>query len=181
MKWVKAVAVVSVLLIAVAFISLKRSHRKETPRSSMRVLETTDVASHPALLHAYKKYQQRGGRYIWGTNDCSVFVSDYLIKRSPKFKWRLTTASMDSIYVNQYRLYDAGIPTSGDILNYRYRSNRTDRQAGHCGVIVQKPTGTFVIHNCATRGLVIEAYKDFMRTAVLLGVNRLDIRTLRLK
>ena len=88
---------------------------------------------------------------------------------------------MDQIDVAPYGLTIEGSPKPGDVLNYRYRSRKSNGIAGHCGVVVRKPDGLWVIHNSMNRGLVIQKLAGFYATAKAMGVSQVDVTILRPK
>lgn len=177
-NWGIGAAVLIVIIVLLTSIP-PMLRRRPGGSSSLRPLTLEEVKLSPALTYAAERYFERGGRYIWGTNDCSVFVSDYLIKRIPAIKQRFTTAGFDSIYISDHGFEDATKPKAGDVINYRYLSKKTNQTAGHCGVVWQRLDGMFVIHNCLSKGLVIQPYVDFVATAVALGTPKSEIRLLR--
>jgi len=156
-----------------------RRTRVAAQKPSVRPVASADIASHPALVFAEKQYRRRGAKYIWGANDCSAFVSDYLSRQSKTLKSRVTTWELAQIGVEKYGLVVAGDTKTGDVLNYRYKSQRREGMAGHCGVVLKKPDGFWVVHNCASMGLVIQRLGEFYATAKAYGVGRADVIILR--
>lgn len=168
-----------VVLTVVSLVAIMRLRKPVLKPITLRQVTEADVAQNPALRYAAKKYRERGAKYIWGTNDCSVFVSDYLLKQPVPPKTRLTTVNLDQADVEPFGVTIEGTPKAGDVLNYRYVSKKTNERAGHCGVVVAKPDGLWVMHNCVTRGLVIQKLQNFIATAEWLGVKKYDVTILR--
>ncbi len=122
------------------------------------------------LQAAAKRYFQRGGKYEWGANDCSMFLIDYLKAHDVPFTRRLTTKEfadprlMKQLGLN--RVTDSLKP--GDVLVYRFRNGRS---YGHCGVVVLERGDIKVVHNSkAAGGLTTSSYDDFIEKAEEVGV-----------
>lgn len=121
----------------------------------------------PEIESARIKYVKKGDEYIWGSNDCSIFVMDYIIACGKKVKSRPTTETLMNPIATQAMGF---IPTKtnpkiGDILVYRYQ-NRDNQWRGHTGVVVWYKGALWVAHNTATRdGLVIQRLDKFKETA----------------
>lgn len=145
----------------------------------IRYVNAEDVSGSNSLEYAFSQYRKRGGRYIWGANDCSVFVSDYLSRKVSLPKPRLTTWDLCLDQVQTYGLKPANQPRHGDVVNYRYFSTKNKRMAGHCGVILKRQGSLWVIHNCATAGLVMERFDSFSNVATKLTGNKNRLRVLR--
>ncbi len=172
--------VLGLALVGSLALLLLRAKKPLVP-PSIRAVNSADLAGSAALQYAAKKYQQRGAKYVWGTNDCSVFVSDYLLRQPRPPKTRLTTWSLDQIDVEPHGLTIVFKPMPGDVLNYRYRSRKSNEIAGHCGVVVSKPDGLWVVHNSVNRGLVIQKLAGFYATAQAMGISKFDVTILRPK
>jgi hypothetical protein len=145
----------------------------------MRTVLPTDIAEYPALKYAVKKYAERGSQYVWGVNDCSVFVTDYLKGQAIPPKSRLTTVTLSQPDLTEFGLTQVQNAKDGDILNYRYLSQESNAKNGHCGVVVKLTNGLWVVHNCSAKGLVIQPFIDFLGTAKSLGVQEPQMRILR--
>lgn len=128
---------------------------------------------------AVHRYEARGGEYVWGRNDCSVFVTDYLRGRRVPIGARLTTACLASPEISGRGLRHAKNPRPGDVLNYRYRSAKTGRWAGHCGVVVRQGRALWVMHNARGHGLVVQPLPGFLRRAEEVGVRSGAVQVLR--
>lgn len=129
------------------------------------VYPVPDFQSNPAINFAVKKFRERGGTYIWGTNDCSVFVSDYLRKRQVQIGNRVTTEQLSQADFIPRGLKKVYAPTDGDVLNYRYISPKWNRPSGHCGVVFSQKSKLWVIHNSLYTGLTVQPLSDFLATA----------------
>lgn len=177
----KKVAAAALLLLLIGAVSwrLGAKAKPKTVPPSFRPTEANDLLGMPALQYAAKRYAARGAKYIWGVNDCSVFVSDYLSKQKRPPKSRLTTWNLDRADVAPFGLTVEGSPKPGDVLNYRYWSKKNKEMAGHCGVVIKKPDGLWVVHNCVTIGLATQRLSGFFATAQYLGVSKMDVAILR--
>ncbi|MEI7577672.1 MAG: hypothetical protein WCK51_12325 [Armatimonadota bacterium] len=182
MKYWKVTTVALVVLILIWSSLLVLKGRRSVPKPIViRAAVDADFRGSAALQYAAKRYRQRGAKYIWGTNDCSVFVSDYLLRLPHPPKTRLTTWNLNQVDVEPFGLTIEGSVKPGDVLNYRYRSRKRNEVAGHCGVVVQKPDGLWVVHNCVSMGLAIQRISSFYTTAQSLGVSKLEVTVLRPK
>ncbi len=135
-----------------------------------------------ALNNAEKIYFQHGAKYIWGENDCSKFVCDYMKALPVRVTDRMTTAEfyqpgfMQGIGFTEvnhdYR--------AGDVIVYRYKT--PGKRGGHCGVIVKKGPGVYVRHNSASRaGIATDTIGDFLAKAKMRGVAGNLVRVYRPK
>ncbi|MCU0316041.1 MAG: NlpC/P60 family protein [Fimbriimonadaceae bacterium] len=173
----------SVTLFTAIAIAILSRYQVQTQPKPVFVLPVTEVevSKSPALKYAAEKYWERGGNYQWGTNDCSVFVSEYLMKRGVPIKSRLTTALLAKPDVAQHGLSRVSEPRPGDILNYRYRRPQDQTTKGHCGVVVQRGDELWVMHNNSVSGLVVETLDRFEATAKAFGVESSNYLVLRSK
>lgn len=118
---------------------------------------------HPEIKFAEERYHANGGRYIWGANDCSIFVADYIKACGKPVSTRPTTETM-MWELEMRRMGFASTREStkpGDILVYRYRNSEGEWR-GHAGVVVWYRAHLWVAHNAASfNGLVLQDYKNF--------------------
>lgn len=142
------------------------------------------LRSDAALALAFGKFGSKGGRYIWGENDCSVFVSDYLAARSVPLSSRLTTADLaDRRVTSGLGLSVVGSQEvgQGDVLVYRY-TNGSLQARGHCGIVVLVGSELWVAHNSAGYdGVVLERLPSFLERARQMGAPGSAVRGLRLR
>ncbi|MCG9896090.1 MAG: hypothetical protein MH204_11510 [Fimbriimonadaceae bacterium] len=123
----------------------------------------------PPLQAATKRYFQRGGKYIWGRNDCSKFILDYLKARGSRVSMRHTTASL---------LWPGTMPGLGygpagaapeegeeQIWVFRYRGD-DGGPAGHTGIALGLGGRTVYIHNVSREGGLIWEEEDDFRARV---------------
>lgn len=154
-----------------------RDYRLDPER--LYAVSAKDLGGDPALLRARQRYENRGSRYIWGSNDCSAFVSDYLTAAGVPIGRRMTTKCLAEPDLTRRGLVDAGPADGGDVLNFRYLSKDGLGMAGHCGVVLRRGEELWVVHNREGSGLVMQRIEGFYRLAEGLGVSRRAVRTLR--
>lgn len=136
----------------------------------------TDL-SKPTQL-AIAKYWKRGGKYVWGKNDCSIFVLDYLKARGAPVTYRMTTHSMSQPAQMAALGYTIGNPTEARefIFVARYLNARREWR-GHTGIGVFYKNHRWYVHNASDPGgLVIEDEKTFAERMKQVGIS-LDAMT----
>jgi hypothetical protein len=134
-------------------------------------IPTVVLDNHSELKAAHRDYVKKGNEYIWGSNDCSVFVWDYLKASGKNPPSRPTTATMaHTDFLAQIGYKPTQKPyLPGDIIVYRY-TNRKGEPAGHTGIITNFDHRLFVVHNSAAHdGVIMEALPNFVKTAVRLS------------
>lgn len=138
----------------------------------------------PELSVAYQQYVQNGSKYIWGSNDCSIFVGSYINSCGTVCPLRATTVEiMKPEFMSQVGFQpESGKIKTGDILVFRYR-NKSNEWRGHTGVVVWHQDKHWVMHNTASQnGLVMELLPQFLQKAKTLTNNETDLlRTFRRK
>jgi hypothetical protein len=87
--------------------------------------------------------------------------------------------NLDQLDVEPFGLTIEGSVKPGDVLYYRYHSKKRNQMAGHCGVVVKKTDGFWVVHNCASMGLAIQTLAGFYGTAKTMGVEKVGVTILR--
>ena len=131
-----------------------------------------------SLKDAEDKFQQRGGKYIFGPNDCSIFLTDYLKSRGVRFNRsgieitnRLTT---ENLYETSFMKGNGFEPVSADkvkendILVYRYYDIDLKAECGHCGIVVWKNSTLSVEHNSSgNKGLATTPMNIFLERVAL--------------
>ncbi|MCB0825014.1 MAG: C40 family peptidase [Armatimonadetes bacterium] len=129
-------------------------------------------AKDPAAKKSYDQYMDKGGKYIWGANDCSIFVQDYMKASGANVEKRWTTKELFQPkrmekYGYSYWEHEAGNQfPDGTVLIYRWESG--DQGWGHCGIVTNHFGDTRVMHNDPiNKGLVVEPFNDFLRMAEL--------------
>jgi hypothetical protein len=132
----------------------------------------------PPLEKAAQEYWRLGGSYVWGKNDCSSFVTEYLRGIGGPSMPRLTTKWMDEMADGSFGLWQTSTPRPGDVLNYRYPSQEKPGMAGHCGVVIKRGDDLWVIHNAEALGLVRQRLEGFYARAAELGASRDQVRIL---
>lgn len=173
---IRTVALLAGLAIVVAWY---RADRLNPDR--LYAVTVNHIDHDPALVQALRLYASRGSRYVWGTNDCSVFVSDYLESAGVPIGQRMTTKCLAEPDLTRRGLIDAGPVEHGDVLNFRYMSRNGLGMAGHCGVVFRRDRELWVIHNKEGSGLVMQPLEGFYRLAESLSVDRYSVRVLRPK
>lgn len=131
------------------------------------------------LEHAAELYYKRGGRYVWGKNDCSMFLTDYLKAHDVQFPRRLTTKEMvDPKTMRSLGMREVkGAIRPGDVVVYRFRNGK---EMGHCGVVLLKDGELEVVHNSGSMGgLAVSRYRDFVAKAGELGARPEQILAFR--
>lgn len=154
--------------IAVIFILATVSVVKRISKPAYsRIVPDKQVVVTPELDYARQLYVQRGGKYIWGANDCSVFVGDYMKALSSKVPDRLTTKELARpSYMAKYGFkLVRDNPKPGDIYVFRYLSRKSGGPMGHCGIVVDTTKGLQAVqHNSGGEGgLTTFWHKDFMK------------------
>ncbi len=132
------------------------------------------------VQQAIEEFRVKGGRYKFGPNDCSTFVSDFLRASGAKVPERLTTADLAD--PNRRYLVGLGLARgprlTGDIFVVRYESG-TEEQ-GHCGILVRTEKGDVYVHNSATMGgVAVQKEEDFAELMRRKGVYLGDLTWLR--
>lgn len=115
------------------------------------------------LQKAIAKFWKRGGKYVWGSNDCSVFVLDYLKARGARITYRMTTHSMSNPREMEALGYLPGSRTSAKEFVFvgRYQNERGEWR-GHTGVGTLYKGHRWYVHNASgPGGLVIEEERAF--------------------
>lgn len=150
-------------------------------RQPAPALKLDDVDFPPAIDAALGRFAERGGAYEWGTNDCSVFVLDFLKASGVSIRRRLTTKE----------LYDVGImrgigfdqvqtaEQTGEVVVFRYMERRP---AGHCGLVVRHGDELVIVHNASSAGgVMVETWEQFLRRAESFGAARDSVRVFRMQ
>lgn len=121
------------------------------------------------LEHAAQQYYKRGGHYVWGKNDCSMFLTDYLKAHDIQFSRRLTTKEFaDPRLMRTLGLQPVkGKLKPGDVVVYRFRDGRS---MGHCGIVFLKDGELEVVHNSGSMGgLAVSSFEAFAARAQEFG------------
>ncbi|MFM9874672.1 MAG: CHAP domain-containing protein [Fimbriimonadaceae bacterium] len=124
----------------------------------------------PEIKSAYQKHIKNGGKYVWGANDCSIFVMNYIKACKKTVPFRPTTATMmDSLF-----MHNAGFKAeltdekAGDIIVFRYQNNKHEWK-GHTGVVAWHNNRLWVVHNTPNyHGVVMEDLPQFKTKALRL-------------
>ncbi|ARU40340.1 hypothetical protein CCB80_03975 [Armatimonadetes bacterium Uphvl-Ar1] len=116
----------------------------------------------PEIQVAYRQYQSKGNEYIWGTNDCSILVMDYILATGNPVPFRPTTETlMSDKFMREVGFNPEKTIKTGDILVYRYK-NHDNEWRGHTGVVVWHDNRQWVVHNAASHeGVVMEDLEQF--------------------
>lgn len=121
----------------------------------------------PEVFVAFQAYQAKGAKYIWGDNDCSIFVMDYILATGRSVPFRPTTATlMDSTFLPNVGFSAQPKPAkTGDIIVYRYQ-NADQQWRGHTGVVVWHNDQHWVVHNAQSfNGVVMQDIEEFYKQA----------------
>ncbi len=148
-----------------------------TPVNLYREIPTEVFTRQPEIQAAYRKHMDNGGTYIWGANDCSIFVMNYLIASNKTPPFRPTTATlMDLKFMGDLGLRsDSTITKTGDIIVFRYK-DKENKWLGHTGVVAWHNNRLWAIHNSGSyKGVVMEDLKQFKEKALLLTENNKDL------
>ncbi len=122
---------------------------------------------------AIAKYWKRGGKYVWGSNDCSIFVLDYLKARGAPVSFRMTTHSMSQPNQMAPLGYVPGQPSDAKEFIFVARYLNESRQwRGHTGVGFFYKNHRWYVHNAANPGgLVIEDEQTFSERMKAVGIS----------
>ena len=148
--------------VAAPFIAVKDHILKQT------VVPPESLQLHTELIYPLQRYETQGNEYIWADNDCSTFVSDYLLACGKPAFSRLTTLELIQDETMAWRGF---IPTShenirpGDIIVYRYTGKKGD-MVGHTGIVYTHKDEIHVVHNSAgTNGIATHPLDEFLADA----------------
>jgi hypothetical protein len=128
----------------------------------------------PEIKSAYGTYVKNGAKYIWGPNDCSVFVMNYIKACNKQVPFRPTTATlMEPKFMSDIGFKKVETATkTGDIIVYRYLNN-DNQWRGHTGVVAWHNNRLWVVHNTASySGVVMEDLNQFTEKATRLTKNK---------
>lgn len=154
--------------ILAAGIAVWFGWKADSPATLLRALPQDTALSQPEVAFAASLYRSKGNSYIWGDNDCSVFVADYLAAAKHPLTGRPTTVElMDKDFMAKHGLQPRQLTESaaGDVLVFRYR-NLIGEARGHCGVVISHDKNLWVAHNTAKYdGLVYEPLTQFLDRA----------------
>ena len=127
---------------------------------------------------AVTRFAERGGEYVLGPNDCSIFVIDFLKACGKPVKRRYTTGDfwkpsvMGGLKMKPTKL---GV-TEHAVFVTRY-INAKGRWVGHCGVVLTRNGETIFIHNSeASGGVVVEPSLSFEGRMLSVDVTLRDMR-----
>ncbi len=170
---VRIIAISAALVIAASALAMLFAR----PKGLQPAVSVSSLP--PAVQSAVAKFQDRGGLYIWGENDCSIFVLDYLKASGVPIKRRLTTKELFDVEIMADHGYETQtVPVQiGDIVVFRYMS---PKPAGHCGIAVEQDGVIQILHNAASmQGLVLETVEEFLVRAEQFGAPRESVRLFR--
>ncbi len=170
---------VPLVLAATAGAYVDRSFRliataSVNPKLATLLAPHTDTRS-PSLQFAEEKFQARGGKYVYGPNDCSTFISDFLQKRGLGIVGRKTTSQLyNAAYMKSKGLVMVDLATEPvrefDVIVYRCYDLDIQGPSGHCGVFVWKDGNLCVEHNSSSNeGLAatpVDAFYEKMNSAI---------------
>lgn len=117
----------------------------------------------PEIESAKVAHVKKGNKYIWGANDCSIFVMDYIKACGKGVPFRPTTQTLMNPIATQAMGFSqtSSTPKTGDILVYRYQNSKNEWR-GHTGVVVWYKDSLWVAHNTLTHnGLVVQRLDKF--------------------
>lgn len=121
----------------------------------------------PEIKSAFATYVKNGNKYIWGPNDCSVFVMNYMKACNRNAPFRPTTETlMETKFMSDLGFRQSETTTkTGDIIVYRYL-NQDNQWRGHTGVVAWHNNRLWVVHNTASYGgVVMEDLNQFKEKA----------------
>ncbi|MBS1712371.1 MAG: C40 family peptidase [Armatimonadetes bacterium] len=172
----RTAAITAVLGLAVAGGVLYRVFNP--PATLLKTVPADVLKKQPELEPAYRNYVKNGGEYIWGANDCSIFVSDYINQCGNPCPFRPTTKELiDPAFMAKVGFTSAsGQIRPGDVIVFRYLN--ADRQwRGHTGVVVWYDGANWVMHNTERyQGMVVETLDRFWARADAATKGNPDLR-----
>lgn len=130
-----------------------------------RMIKPGELQTYPEVAMATRKFFERGGKYDWGPNDCSVFVTDVLKSSGAEVTQRYTTVELaDASLMKKLGFFVKPSPSKhGDLIVFRYL-NSERKARGHCGVVVVIQNQTYVLHNTSRfGGLVLQTLSSFQQ------------------
>lgn len=155
----------ALLLVTVAFAATRRAPNVPAPEPVVAKHPDTDLLP---LTLAESLSAYRGGDYVYGYNDCSTFVSDYIRLSGHPLEARITTKELNSA-VHMIPLGFDEVETlpntweEGDILVFRYYDLDTRGETGHCGVLLYDGGELCVAHvSSPLRGFAVTPLREFM-------------------
>lgn len=144
-------------LIPIATIAIPIAQTNRRPLQKTIVpLET--IKLHPEIIFPLKNFQQKGNKYIWGKNDCSTFVTDYMLNSGKPAFLRLTTADLYRDATMKWHGYQKVKITSlkpKDIIVFRYKG-RYGTMQGHTGIVLATQSQNIVVHNSLSGGGIVK-------------------------
>ncbi|MFM9872806.1 MAG: CHAP domain-containing protein, partial [Fimbriimonadaceae bacterium] len=152
--WITIAAVPLLAIAAYAFPIIQTNSR--TLEKS--VVPKEAIKLNPEIIYPLKNYQRNGNRYLWGKNDCSTFVTDYMFASGKPAYLRLTTANLYSDATMKWHGYQQIKLTSikpKDIIVFRYRGRHGNMQ-GHTGIVLSTGIQEIVVHNSLSGGGVVK-------------------------
>lgn len=121
----------------------------------------------PEIESAKVAHIKKGNKYIWGANDCSIFVMDYIKACGKVVPFRPTTETLMNPLAVQVMGFSpaSSDPKIGDILVYRYQNSKNEWR-GHTGIVVWYNDSLWVAHNTPSyNGLVVQRLDKFNEQA----------------
>ena len=120
-----------------------------------------------ALRFALDRFQRRGGRYVYGPNDCSTFLTDYLKASGLKIGERTTTANLmklpvaKSLGLKVIPRHDFSAMEGNIVIVFRYLED--GRVYGHCGIrLIQDGKHFWAHNNSSDGGVSIDPEEKFL-------------------
>jgi len=169
-----AKVIIATTLLGAGIATAGIVHYINNPVKLYKEVPTQVFTLQPEIKSAYATYVKNGNKYIWGPNDCSVFVMNYLKACDKKVPFRPTTATlMETKFMSDlgFRQTDQ-VTKTGDIIVYRYL-NSDNQWRGHTGVVAWHNNRLWVVHNTSSHGgVVMEDLNQFNANATRLTENK---------
>ncbi len=156
---------IPIIAIAAFIIPIIQTNKRTLGKT---VVPDSSLRLHPEIIYPLKNYQRKGNKYIWGKNDCSTFVSDFLLASGKPALKRLTT---EDLYRDATMDWHGYKPTKiadiepKDIIVFRYEG-RYGTMQGHTGIVLSTSKNPIVVHNSlSSRGVVTNTLPEFLAIA----------------
>lgn len=127
---------------------------------------------------AVTRFAERGGEYVLGPNDCSIFVIDFLKACGKPVKRRYTTGDFwKPSVMNGLKLKPTKLGVTEHAVFVTRYVNAKGRWVGHCGIVLTRDGQTVFIHNSeASGGVVVEPSLSFEGRMLSVDVTLRDMR-----
>jgi cell wall-associated NlpC family hydrolase len=152
--WV-IVATIPITAFASYAIPIYQTNSRTLQKS---VVPKAAIKLNPEIIYPLKNYQRKGNKYIWGKNDCSTFVTDYMFASGKPAYLRLTTENLyrdATMKWHGYHKIKVAELQPKDIIVFRYKG-RYGTMQGHTGIVLSTGKQNIVVHNSLSGGGVVK-------------------------